>query len=635
MKSTIRLFRALPIRGKEGKNPTEELLKETIKRGFIFSPKVIYNYFNNSSNHWDLIRLVENEIGLTSKKLNASFHKSWDKVKDASTEQLVIEQIIHYFTTYGFERLGIYNKDTVYIPKEKLEIPEIEEDIKLTVINGYTKEELKGKLVDLLQSGIALSEDTIKDVMDVALFVGLDEKDTANVKNKEVKIMLYDYLNLIPENPVEFLRYVLYKTINKTLLIKNKGVIEEIKQNITNQFSVIGLFAKYEDKYGYKRLAEIFYRFKPLFLAFRANESLKPIINRIRRLAKTYHKPLKEDYLNRITSKIRREEKINEGVLEKELSKVNIFRRIRLAYALKFRTKEANSILYKIRNGKGYATNFDFTQHKEAERILGIVLNSIIEGIGKNVKGKKIYIPEYIKYALPATEKQFTGNYPSGTCISVPTDMIAGVHWENVDGGRIDLDLSLISSESGKIGWDSGYRTEDKNILFSGDMTDAQKPKGATELIYILKQQTGTFILLVNYYNFNEAIEVPFKIIVAKEQVSNFGMDYMVNPNNVITIAKSKINQKQKILGLLVTTTDECKFYFAETYLGRSITSSNKEFIKNTRDYLSNFYGNTIDFNDILERAGAEIVNSKEEADIDLSALEKGDILNLLSLNGN
>lgn len=630
MKSTIRLFRAVPIKEKKTKNPNEELLSETIKRGFVFSPEVIYNYFSNSANYGDLIKLVEREVGLTPEKLNSSFHKSWGKVRDASIEQLVIEQLIHYFTTYGFERLGIYDKDTVYIPKEKLEISEINEDIKLTVIKGYTKKELKEKLLNLLQSGIALNEDTIKDVMNVALFIELNERDTESIKNKEMKIMLYDYLNLIPENPVEFLRYVIYKTINKTLLIKNEGIIEEIKRNITNQFSIIDLFVKYEDKYGYERLAEIFYRFKPLFLAFRANESLKTVINKIRKLAKKYHKPLKEDYLNGITSKIKRKEKINEKELERELSRNNIFRKIRLAYALKFRTKETSSILYKIRNGKGYATNFDFTQHDEAERILDIVRNSIIKDIGKNVKGKKIYIPEYIKYCLPATEKQFTGNYPNGTHISVPADMIMGIHWENVSGHRIDLDLSLISSESGKIGWDSSYRTEDRSILFSGDMTDAPKPKGATELMYVKKQQTGSFILLVNYYNFVENRGVPFKIIVAKERASNFGMNYMVNPNNVISIAKSKISQRQKILGLLVTTADECRFYFAETNLGMSISSSDETFIKHARDYLSDFYENTIDFNNILERAGAEIVNSKENADIDLSELEKDSILSLL-----
>ena len=47
-----------------------------------------------------------------------------------------------------------------------------------------------------------------------------------------------------------------------------------------------------------------------------------------------------------------------------------------------------------------------------------------------------------INYTLPATEKQFIGYFPSGTSISIPKEMIFGIHWENVNTHRIDLDLS-------------------------------------------------------------------------------------------------------------------------------------------------------------------------------------------------
>ncbi|KKL75008.1 hypothetical protein LCGC14_2059240, partial [marine sediment metagenome] len=63
------------------------------------------------------------------------------------------------------------------------------------------------------------------------------------------------------------------------------------------------------------------------------------------------------------------------------------------------------------------------------------LLNSkefVIKNVSKNVKGKKIYVPENITYSLPATEKQFTGFFPSGTCVKIPKDMIVGVHWKNV-----------------------------------------------------------------------------------------------------------------------------------------------------------------------------------------------------------
>jgi hypothetical protein len=623
MKSTIKLFKAVPITVKKTKKANKDLLEKTIKRGFVFAPEVVYNYPNCD----ELIKLIE--VGMTPEELNNSFHKSWGKVKEASMEQLVAEQIVHYITTYGFKSLGIYDKDSVYIPNEKLEIPEIEEDIKFTVIKGYTKKELKEKLLKLLDSGIALKEETIVDIVDVALFVKLNKKEIEGIKNKEVRVIMYDYLGLIPASNTEFLRFIVYKQTGKTLLIKSPELIEELKEH--NYMSIVRLFHEYEKQYGLDKLAEIFYRFKPIFLAFRKNSEMKRIVNKIRRLAVRHHKPMPEDYLNEITAKVKKGEKIDTIVLKKELDKVNVFRKIRLAYALKFRTKDVDSILYKIRNGKGYATDFSFEEKNRAKRILAVVLDSIIKDVSKNVKGKKVYIPEFINYSLPATEKQFVGNFPSGTFVSMPKDMIAGIHWENVRGHQIDLDLSLMSPEAGKIGWDSSYRSESGDILFSGDITDA--PKGASELFYVQRQAKDAFILFVNYYNYDPGVKVPFSIIVAKEQVSNFGKNYMVDPNNIVSIAEFEIDQRQKILGLIVTTTNECRFYFVETAIGKSITSSGSEFAENSRKYLFNFYENTINLKDVLSEAGARIIDDKEKADIDLSPenLEKDSILNLIS----
>ena len=106
--------------------------------------------------------------------------------------------------------------------------------------------------------------------------------------------------------------------------------------------------------------------------------------------------------------------------------------------------------------------------------------------------------------------------------------MIFGIHWDNIDSHRIDLDLSIISTD-GKIGWDSAYRNDDRSILFSGDITDAHK--GATELFYIKKQEKAILEVFVNYYNFDDSIEVPLKILVAKEQTNRLKKNYMINPN--------------------------------------------------------------------------------------------------------
>ena len=293
------------------------------------------------------------------------------------------------------------------------------------------------------------------------------------------------------------------------------------------------------------------------------------------------------------------------------------------------------SIMYRIRNGKAYSTEaeeYNVKQKRQAKEIFNIVLDSIVDDVSKNVEGKKIYAPRHINYALPSSEKQFSGNFPLGTFISVPNNMLIGIHWENVKRNTIDLDLSLID-DSGKFGWDAGYRNDEGSILFSGDITDAPKPKGATELFYVERQLKASFIVMLNYYNYDKEIKVPFKIIVAKEKVKNFKDNYMVDPNNIVSVVQTEIDKRQKMLGLLITTTKKSKFYFVETSIGNSITASNSEVAENSRKYLMGFYQNSIELEDILLKAGAFLTNDKEaDFDIDLSTenLERDTILNLL-----
>ena len=334
MKETIKLFKGLPIESKKTRKGTKALHEATLRNGFIFSPEVIGNYTDD-----ELMKIVEDlKLNLSAIELNNMFHKSWQKIKYANIRQLVMEQLLHYITTYGFEELNIYDENSVYIPNEKLDIPDIDTDLKFTVIKGLTKEELKEKVLTMINSGIALKEETIKDIVVVAKYVELLVEDVDVIKNKEVKVIMYDELNLIPESPIEFLRFIMYKTTGKTLLIKNMGLISEIKINDGKE--VADLFLLYKTTYGLEKLAQIFYRYKPLFLALKVNKALKIYVNKIRKLAVKNHKPMPADYLNDITANLNKGIKIDTEVLIKELSKVNTFRKIRLAYALKFRTSD-------------------------------------------------------------------------------------------------------------------------------------------------------------------------------------------------------------------------------------------------------------------------------------------------------
>jgi len=627
MHSTLRLFRALSVESKKTRKMDSKVCEMTIQKGFIYSPEVFGNYTNEFL--INAIPIVEEQVGLSTEKLNSTFHKSWNKIKTANIEQLYIEQLVHYFTTYGFERLGIYNEESVYIPNEVLEIPDIDiNGIKLVVIKAYTKKELKEKILNLT-SGIALSEDTLKDINDVIKIVGgLSESEIFAMKNREMRIRLYDSLDYMPQDPIEFLRYAIFKTTDSSLIIKNRVTKLAIENSSVNSYD---LFVKYNKIHGFENLASIFNRYKPIFMSFKVNHKIPVAVNRISKLSKTYHKPLPEDFLNSITGKLKHGEKIDQKILKRELKKVNTFRKVSLAYALNYRLNDPKSIIYKIRNGKGYATDFKFDGN--VKPVLATVLESIENDLAKKVKDKTIYIPDIIKYALPATEKQFTGMFPSGTYVTIPSDMIMGVHWQNQNHHRVDLDLSMISVDGGKYGWDGYYRDDEREILFSGDMTDAPG-KGATELFYIKKQLSNSFIVFVNYFNFDESVPVPTRIFVASEKAKNFKKNYMVDPNNVVALTETKIKRKQKVLGLLIATKKGTRFYFSESDLGDKITTRNGDISDNARKYFVDYFSKTIELNKILEKAGAKIVNTIEddvEIDINLSPedLQKDTLIDL------
>jgi hypothetical protein len=638
--STIRLFKSVPVNSiDKTANPSEKILKKTIKRGFIFAPEVIGNF--NDRELENLIEAVEEEVGLTAQQMNASFHKSWKKVATAPIEQLILEQIFHYITTYGYEQLGCYNSDSVYIPVEKLKVPKTDlEKIRLTVIHGYTKDQLKLKIITLLGSGIALSEQSVKDSIDICEYVQLNDKEVNNVRNKEVKVALYQMFNMVPSDPTEFLRYVIYKLTDSTLLIKNRATIQKIKES-PNLNQVYSLFEIYGKKNDWAKLSQVFLRFKPIFLALKNANRMSGVINHLRRLAKTNHKPMPVDYLNSVTAMISQGKKITNQTLKIELAKVNTFRKIRLMYALNYRLTNALDIMYKIRNGASYATDFSFSNQKEASRVMEIVKESIIEDVCKNIKGKTILIPKSVHYALPATEKQFTGDIPSGSYVELNKDMVVGVHWFNLEndglnyyGGRVDLDLSL-SNTSGKYGWDGNYRSGNADIMFSGDITDAPQPKGASELFYIQRQTTGTYLMNLNNFNLGDT-KVPFKILVAKKRDKEFGRNYMVNPNEVICVAKTNIQKSQKTLGMLEVSNNKTRFYFSESDTGNQRTSRFSKGSDHALKYFINYCRNPISLNDILLEAGATIVHKLEKdqtVDIDLSPenLTKESFIQLLN----
>jgi hypothetical protein len=614
--ASLRLFNAIQVDEPNPRSISRDVTEHTIRHGYVLDPAITPDE--------KLLKIIDSVIGLSGEQANAAFHKSWQVIQTTSTEALVLQQITHYITTYGFEDHGIYHKDTVYIPREILDLPEIQEDIPLIIVTAMDGDKLLEAILNLA-SGIALSPETLSDIMKIVEGNNFDSTFVERVGNRELKTMLFDYYGLIPDEPVEFLRHLISKLTDESLLIKNNLLIEKIKKSNGKFLDVL-----LED--APDNLASIFYRYKPLFLALKSISRNKTFFNRLRKQAPRLHQPLSEDYLGSVTSQLKRNILKPED-LRNALEKASVFRKVRLVYALKHRLQSGNSIVYRIRNGRGWATEFDWPQQlaTTTQSALDIVLESLVSDIRPNIENKTVFIPPFIRYALPASEKLFTGNVPTGSSIIAPDNLIVGIHWLNTKK-RIDLDLSVIG-ESGKFGWDGNYRSKDRAILFSGDMTDAPPPNGATELFYLKGGLQESMILMLNFYNYAPGDEVEAKILVANESPKKFDQNYMVDPNNIVFSANINVTKKQNILGLIAAKNGKTRVYFSHVSIGTSITSSNNTQSAHARSYLVQSQLDTIDLKQVLIMAGATVSNEKTGAeDFDLSpeSLDKSTIIGLL-----
>lgn len=586
--------------------------------------------------------VVKEAIDMYGKKgeeWNNTFHKSFQKVKETPLEILIEQQIVHYITTYGFESLGFYDKDTVYIPRESLEIPELVDDkIEFISIKPMTEEELSKKLMILLTSGIALSKQTISDVMILSDYIDKERFD--EISNKEIRIFLYDKYNIMPKNSEIFLRFLIFKLTGRTLKIKDEETIEEMK--ICSKESALQMLQSYADARpnGYANLASIFLRNKVFFLALKDKEkgkAKKPInafINKIRRLAVKYHKPLKEDILDIITSKPQNID-LSKSELGDALNNSTIFREIRILNGIKYRIEGNQNILYKIRNGKSYVkkiANNDNEYTDNLKEIYNFIYSHLIKRLSMKVRGKTIYIPNNVSYSAPTSEKQFNGNIPEGSYLEIPREssFVYGVHWTNLPNKeRVDLDLKQMN-KSQVFGWDANYKNTNSSIIFSGDMTDAPSPNGATELFYVSKNfGYGAFLLTLNMFTENSQ-DVPFKFLIAKCDDDKISKNYMVDPNNILETIEmvSKKRERQMVVGF-ITIGDTIKFYFNDFSSGSEMTSKIDEVTKGAFDYLQSYSKIQLKLKDLLEDAGAILTkeNVVKSTIIEKTVDEKGNVI--------
>ncbi|WP_299679722.1 hypothetical protein [uncultured Dokdonia sp.] len=531
-----------------------------------------------------IIRFYKNEK-LDGFGLNKTFHKSWKTVLTNTRKELWMEQIKHYVSTYGSNF-----QDVMYIPNEIIDIPDTK--LAFKVIKGYSNKEMTEKCLYLLQSGIALKEDTIDEVLTILVdelsyhFTG-DE----NINNKEAIVKIADLYGVLPKNNIAFLRYIIYKATGESLLIKSKDTVETIiasNYNPTEQFAEFGL----------EKLAEIFNRFKPLFLAFKAK--CPKIINKISKLSKTHHKPLITNPLNLVTSVLLLEEDTH------WLDNATPFALFKALSACYTRMNGQHAFAYRIRNGKSFIKN---------NNVSGVIWPNyyFIIAYLKNkfdFSGKKFFFPAGVEYALPTSEKMYVGNIPTGSKFFADS-LAVGIYWENQWGAH-DIDVSGLHI-GGKIGWNASYKKGKGELIYSGDITDA--PNGAVEYIYAQKGLKEPTLINSNVYDGSSNCE--YKMIIGKGD--NIDYEYMINPNNLFLETKCQSVQKQTILGILIPEKDKQCFVVLNVGAGETRVSGNSLLSHTATKALYQQWRNSISLKDIIIELGGKIVMNPKHAMYDFS----------------
>ena len=558
---------------------------------------------------------------LNSSQLNSSFYTSWEKVKNLPALERLIDQVLHYASTYGSN----FQSEFIYKPNEKIEGLS-EERLKFIYVRGVSKNELVEMCFDLLESGIALAQETAESIIATLQDCRYQFKpaDTERIKNREALILICEKLNIVPVLPVEALRYVIYKITGETLLIKSNDLLQKISKAESAQKRIgLELF----NQYPKEKFAMIFNRYKPIFLALkklkaepvklRLFNKKKPVVaslvtetsnrvNQISKLSKTLHVPLEQNVLNSL-----RNCTVDDLKTAKEkLLKVPFFQIARALNYLRQNQLDGYKV-YQIRNGKTF-TKEDLVKNsplvKEGFRQKEAYLLEVLK-VRYDLSGQFFHIPEEVEYAIPTSEKAFVGNVPIGTKFTSSEPIAAGIYWKNSGGAR-DLDLSAVGLNS-KVGWNASY--QNTGLLYSGDMTDARD--GAVEYMYMTKELDDTFLLINNVYSGKTNSE--YKIILGRGP--NLKDKHMMHPKNVWFEADATTVSRQSLIGVLSPEDGGTSFLILNGGSGSQSVSGVSKMSSITREAIVDRWQNSFSLNELLVSLGAEIFPVMQEGCADLS----------------
>ena len=582
-------------------------------------------------------RATQQFIQSISGNVNSTFYQNWEDVTSKTRFELFIDQLIHYVTTYG---ANFAQEGNGYVPNATPVGPvyiSLFKDYK--VIMPCTEEDVYNRCMDMLTSGIAMKQNTIETIVDyVVEYVTVNdllksgEFDIDVIANREALTLLCDELGIAPNKKFDLFRYIMYKTTGSTLIIKNKATINAIIRS-TTQFDFNTLSEK-----QLISLASIFYRFKPLFLAFKKTYNSHayystpitsrnaPVINKIRRMAPKYHTPLEESVISTMLGKV-----YDSTVIIETATQMNTFQIIRLMNTIIERLNHTDEkAMYIVRNGKMFVKDSKSYNGSGMIMYYVTVFNILKNELVSRLSEKATYVkyPKNMVLACPTSEKNFVGDLPFGTYMDLQNaDSFVGIYWRE-EWGTHDFDLSVLSLDGNKIGWNADYYSNNQDIIYSGDMTSA-RPE-ATEIM-LFKKGAQDGLVMVNRYNGRDGSK--FRFFGGVEPNMNLKRNYMVDPNFIKFSADVVSDTTQQTLGLL----NMGRFYVMALGSGNSIVSVQKGSTQNERYNASVLKAKSyLKLKDVLPTAGFIDVDSVEELPedaqiLDLTQMSRDTLINLFS----
>lgn len=580
--SFCNLFHKMPILASED----DVTFIDSLKEGIIFIDKDNHVFRTIPKENFEIASTL---FGSTNKMWNRSFYRNYQDIFGMNKFDYYYNQMVHYFLNYNF---GIN-----FIPVEDI----FGEDNffnlnSCTVIQIIEDNEVDSIIKDFLKKVSAPKKEHLEDIKNI-----LSVKICINeIKSFEIKALAYKHFNIIPSDPQDFLRFLIFEATEgkETLLIKNNDLIRKLK-NARNKDNIY----KYFIKTDLRRLSSIFYRYKPLFLAFKKYPNCGFYINKLRRFAKFYHEPVNGLTVSNISNLIF-ENKIDEAIevlgkaSGRDLIKLYNYCHLKL-------TKNSNVNVYNIRNNKLYIKDDD-KANKNINSLLFMVKMALKQKYQNKLKDKLFYIPSHINYSAPTSEKLFIGNIPYGSSVALKneTGFSAGIYWENYNGQRVDLDLHM-QSKYKSYGWNSSYRNSDGDILFTGDIVNA--PEGAVESYYFSNKNCENHILTIS--NFTGIPQnVPFKFFITEKNIKTSQDGVMNIKQGLIPPINLSFNDKNSIsLGMF--TKD--KFIFYGGNLTDMVVPKHDLYVKYI-DALTDRISSFISIEEIIKTANGLVIRNED-----------------------